>query len=154
MRLLRLAIIFFVVLKYGLDEFLTGHERFLAARLMARALTFWRDTSAPLAVRLRLALEDSGPIFVKFGQMLSSAPTCFRPRSRGSSPSSRTECRHFVRTQAPRGPRPPRPQAVGAGVQGSSNAPVASASVAQVHFAALPDGRPVAVKVLRPNVAR
>src|SRR5262250_1286331 len=72
MRLLRLARIWLVALKYGLDEFLTGHERFRAVRPIARALTFWRDTSAPRAVRLRLALEDLGPIFVKFGQMLST----------------------------------------------------------------------------------
>jgi ubiquinone biosynthesis protein len=72
MRLLRLAKIVRVALKYGLDEFLTGHERFRAVRPLARALTFWRDTSSPRAVRLRLALQDLGPIFVKFGQMLST----------------------------------------------------------------------------------
>jgi ubiquinone biosynthesis protein len=72
MRLTRLAIIVFVALKYGLDEFLTGHERFRAVRPLARALTFWRDTSAPAGQRLRLALENLGPIFVKFGQMLST----------------------------------------------------------------------------------
>ena len=72
MRLLRLAKIWLVSLKYGLDEFLTGHERFRAVRPLARALTFWRDTSAPRAARLRQALEDLGPIFVKFGQMLST----------------------------------------------------------------------------------
>jgi ubiquinone biosynthesis protein len=42
-----------LALKYGLDEFLTGHERFRAVRPLARALTFWRDTSAPRAERLR-----------------------------------------------------------------------------------------------------
>ncbi len=72
MRLTRLAIIVVVALKYGLDEFLTGHERFRAVRPAARALTFWRDTSAPRGERLRLALEELGPIFVKFGQMLST----------------------------------------------------------------------------------
>src|SRR6188472_4770992 len=72
MRLTRLARIQYFALKYGLDEFLTGHERFRAVRPAARALTFWRDTSAPSAVRLRLALEELGPIFVKFGQMLST----------------------------------------------------------------------------------
>src|SRR5262250_1133326 len=72
MRLLRLARIWLVALKYGLDEFLTGHERFRAVRPIARALTFWRDTSAPRAVRLRLALEALGPIFVKFGQAVST----------------------------------------------------------------------------------
>src|SRR5512144_623696 len=72
MRLTRLAKIVWIALKHGLDEFLTGHERFRAVRPLARALTFWRDTSAPRAVRLRLALQDLGPIFVKFGQMLST----------------------------------------------------------------------------------
>ena len=69
---MRLARIQYVALKYGLDEFLTGHERFRAVRPVARALTFWRDTSAPRGERLRLALQDLGPIFVKFGQVLST----------------------------------------------------------------------------------
>src|SRR6266446_4373636 len=67
MRLLRFAKILYVALKHGLDEFLLGHERFRWLRPAAHALTFWRDTSAPRAERLRLALQDLGPIFVKFG---------------------------------------------------------------------------------------
>src|SRR6266852_8648969 len=72
MRLFRLVKILRVALKYGLDEFLLGHERFCWLRPAARAVTFWRDLSAPRAQRLRLALQDLGPIFVKFGQMLST----------------------------------------------------------------------------------
>ena len=72
MHLLRLAKILRVALKYGLDEFLLGHERFRWMRPTVRVLTFWRNVSAPRAVRLRLALQDLGPIFVKFGQMLST----------------------------------------------------------------------------------
>src|SRR5512132_4034875 len=72
MRWFRLAKIWFIALKYGLDEFLLGHERFRWLRPTARALTFWRDTSSPRAERLRLALQDLGPIFVKFGQVLST----------------------------------------------------------------------------------
>src|ERR1700730_17429444 len=71
MRLCRLVKILRVALKYGLDEFLLGHERFHWLRPTARAVTFWRDLSAPRAQRLRLALQELGPIFVKFGQMLS-----------------------------------------------------------------------------------
>ena len=155
MRLLRLAKIVRVALKYGLDEFLTGHERFRAVRPLARALTFWRDTSAPRAVRLRLALEDLGPIFVKFGQMLSTRRDLLAAR-------------HRRRAREAAGPRAAVP--VGAGASRRSIAstasrstqvfrtfdrtPIASASVAQVHFAELPDGTPVAVKVLRPNIAQ
>src|SRR5438067_13620582 len=72
MRWVRLAKIWLIALKYGLDEFLLGHERFAWLRPTVRALTFWRDLSAPRAERLRLALEALGPIFVKFGQMLST----------------------------------------------------------------------------------
>src|SRR5689334_16821091 len=72
MRSFRLVKIVFVALKYGLDEFLLGHERFRWLRPTARALTFWREVPAPPVVRLRLALQDLGPIFVKFGQVLST----------------------------------------------------------------------------------
>src|SRR4030088_1622065 len=72
MRLFRLVKMLLVALKYGLDEFLLGHERFHWLRPTARAVTFWRDLSAPRAQRLRLALQELGPIFVKFGQMLST----------------------------------------------------------------------------------
>ena len=72
MRLLRLARIVTVALKHGLDDFLLGHERSRWLRPIVHGVLFWRDLSAPRAVRLRLALEDLGPIFVKFGQMLST----------------------------------------------------------------------------------
>jgi ubiquinone biosynthesis protein len=71
-RILRLLKILRVSLRFGLDEFLLGHERVRALRAMVSALLFWRDLSAPRAVRLRLALETLGPIFVKFGQVLST----------------------------------------------------------------------------------
>jgi ubiquinone biosynthesis protein len=152
MRLLRLAIIVLVVLKYGLDELLTGHERFRAIRPMARALTFWRDTSAPRAGRLRLALEDLGPIFVKFGQMLSTrrdlipldiADELAKLQDRVPPFSSDEVIATLTRVYG-------RP--VEEVFKSFDRAPVASASVAQVHFAVLPDGTEVAVKVLRPNI--
>src|SRR5438552_2869843 len=72
MRITRLARIVVVALKHGLDEFALGHERTRALRPIVNACLFWRDLSSPRAVRLRQALEDLGPIFVKFGQMLST----------------------------------------------------------------------------------
>jgi len=154
MRLLRLAKIWLVSLKYGLDEFLTGHERFRAVRPLARALTFWRDTSAPRAVRLRLALEDLGPIFVKFGQMLSTrrdlipldiADELARLQDRVPPFSSDEVMATLARVYG---------KPVNEVFKSFDREPVASASVAQVHFAELPDGTEVAVKVLRPNIAQ
>ncbi|MEQ1915026.1 MAG: ubiquinone biosynthesis regulatory protein kinase UbiB, partial [Sideroxydans sp.] len=106
----------------------------------------------PRAVRLRLALETLGPIFVKFGQLLSTR--------RDLIPTDIADELAKLQDQVPPFPSA---QAVAlletaygkrlAEVFASFYAtPVASASVAQVHFAVLPDGREVAVKVLRPGI--
>ena len=72
MRLSRLLRILHVSQRYGLDEFLLGHERVRWLRPFIDRVAFWRDLRSPRAVRLRLALESLGPIFVKFGQVLST----------------------------------------------------------------------------------
>ncbi|MFI4952564.1 MAG: AarF/UbiB family protein, partial [Burkholderiales bacterium] len=153
MRWLRLVKILRVALKYGLDEFLLGHERFRWLRPTARAVTFWRNVSAPRAERLRLALQDLGPIFVKFGQALSTR--------RDLLPTDIADELAKLQDQVPPFPSDeviatltrvyakPVEQVFGS----FDRAPVASASVAQVHLAELPDGTPAAVKILRPDIA-
>jgi len=152
MRLTRLAIIVVVALKYGLDEFLTGHERFRAVRPLARALTFWRDTSAPRAERLRLALVALGPIFVKFGQMLSTRRDLLPPdiADELAKLQDRVPPFPFAEVESTLTRRYGKP--VHEVFRAFDETPIASASVAQVHFAELPDGTPVAVKVLRPRI--
>jgi ubiquinone biosynthesis protein len=153
MRWLRLAKIWWIALKYGLDEFLLGHERFRWLRPTVRALTFWRDLAAPRGVRLRLALEDLGPIFVKFGQMLSTRRDLIPPDIADELAKLQDRVPPFAAEQVAaileRVYRKPVTQVF----KTFEREPVASASVAQVHLAELPDGTPAAVKVLRPNVA-
>src|SRR5258706_1681219 len=72
MHLLRLLKIIGVSFRYGLDEFFLGHARVRGLRAVVGALLFWRVLAEPRAVRLRRALEALGPIFVKFGQLLST----------------------------------------------------------------------------------
>src|SRR4249920_2975290 len=72
MHLFRLLKILSVSVRYGLDEFFLGHERVSGLRVLMSAAFFWRALDAPRAVRLRQALEALGPIFVKFGQVLST----------------------------------------------------------------------------------
>src|SRR5262245_22201423 len=153
MRLTRLAIIVVVALKYGLDEFLTGHERFRAVRPLARALTFWRDTSAPRAERLRLALQDLGPISVKFGQMLSTRRDLLPPDIADELAKLQDRVPPFPSEQVIKTLERLYGKPVDAVFKAFDRTPVASASVAQVHLAELPDGTPVAVKVLRPDIA-
>ena len=153
MRWVRLVKIWLVALKYGLDEFLLGHERFRWLRPAARAVTFWRDTSAPRAVRLRLALEALGPIFVKFGQVLSTRRDLLPADIADELAKLQDRVPPFptaeVLATLSRVYRRPAEQIF----KSFEREPVASASVAQVHLAELPDGTPAAVKVLRPNVA-
>jgi ubiquinone biosynthesis protein len=72
MRILRLVRIATVATRFGLDDFLLSHERLRPMRPWVNRILFWRDLREPRAVRLRMALEALGPIFVKFGQMLST----------------------------------------------------------------------------------
>ena len=154
MRFFRLLNIIFVVLRFGLDEFLLAHERTSWLRRPLNLLLFFRNTSRPRAERLRLALERLGPIFVKFGQMLSTR--------RDLIP---TDIADELAKLQDRVPPFPSAQAVALleAAYGKplhdvfaefDEIPVASASVAQVHFATLPDGRKAAVKILRPGISR
>jgi ubiquinone biosynthesis protein len=154
MRVFRLLKILLVAFRFGLDEFLLGHERVRALRVLVRRLSFWRRLREPRAVRLRLALENLGPIFVKFGQLLSTrrdllpadiADELAKLQDRVPPFDSRLVVATLERVYG-------RPLAqVFAGFELK---PVASASVAQVHLAQLPDGTEAAVKILRPGIAR
>ncbi len=157
MRFLRLARITYVVWRHGLDEIAaTGAAATLGTRsslALARLLRLGRRLNSPRGERLREALESLGPIFVKFGQVLSTR--------RDLLPADVAD--ELARLQD-RVPPFPGEMAIAeierglgrplADVYAEFDAtPVASASIAQVHFARLHDGRPVAVKVLRPGMA-
>jgi ubiquinone biosynthesis protein len=153
MLLLRLLKILAVSVRYGLDEFLPGHERAAGLRALLRAVFFWRTLDQPRAVRLRQALEALGPIFVKFGQILSTRRDLLPPdiadelaKLQDSVPPFATE---QVIATLKRVYRRPVEEVFG----NFEREPVASASVAQVHLGRLPDGTEVAVKVLRPGIA-
>ena len=72
MRIARLVRIHMVAMRFGLDEFVLGHQRVRGLRPLVNRVLFWRDLSQPRGVRLREALQALGPLFVKFGQMLST----------------------------------------------------------------------------------
>jgi len=154
MRLLRLLLIVWIAFRFGLDEFLLGHERFRVVRVLVRRLSFWRRLDQPRALRLRLALETLGPIFVKFGQVLSTrrdllpadiADELAKLQDRVPAFDSELVVATLERVYGK-----PMPQVFAS----FDLKPIASASVAQVHLARLPNGTQAAVKVLRPGVGR
>lgn len=141
-----------VALRYGLDEIaLSGPSASPRLRALS-GLLFGRDISAPRGERLRRALEELGPIFVKLGQVLSTrrdllpadiADQLALLQDRVPPFSSDLAIEEITRAL---GQHPDQ-------LFGSfEREPVASASIAQVHFATLKDGTEVAVKVLRPGV--
>jgi len=152
MRILRLLKIFFVVLRFGLDEFLLAHERTRWLKTPLNLILFFRNTSAPRAVRLRLALESLGPIFVKFGQMLSTRRDLIPTDLADELAKLQDQVPPFPSAQAVALLESLYKKKLSAVFQSFDETPVASASVAQVHFAVLPDGREVAVKILRPGI--
>ena len=157
MVLFRLLKIVSVALRFGLDEYLRGHGRVGGLHTTLRILLFWRAFSAPRAARLRQALEALGPIFVKFGQILSTR--------RDLLPEDIATELAKLQDQVPPFPGD-EAVAVIERAQGTNGKPVselfctfdrvahASASVAQVHLAVLHDGREAAVKILRPGIAQ
>ncbi len=152
MRLFRLFRIVWVSLRFGLDEFLLGHDRFRLAHMLVRGLLFWRPISQPRAVRLRLALEALGPIFVKFGQMLSTRRDLMPPDIADELAKLQDKVPPFASSAVLATLAKAYGKPVHDVFREFDETPIASASVAQVHFAVLPDGREAAVKVLRPGI--
>ncbi|MDE2345577.1 MAG: ubiquinone biosynthesis regulatory protein kinase UbiB [Gammaproteobacteria bacterium] len=151
MRLMRIN---FVLARHGLDEIILTAHIFRPIRFLIYLSPFYwlRRRDAPRGERIRRALEDLGPIFVKFGQMLSTR--------RDLLPHDVADQLAKLQDQVP--PFPGREarsiieQVLGKPVaelfREFSETPLASASIAQVHAARLPDGREVVIKVLRPGV--
>ena len=145
-----------VLLRYRLDDLLDGTpaERWL--RLMR---PFVPRASREVATqsrgaRLRLALQELGPIFVKFGQILSTRRDLVPPDIAEELTLLQDRVAPFDGVQA----RALVEAALGRGITDAYAAfdttPLASASIAQVHAATLHDGREVVVKVLRPDIGR
>ena len=155
MRLFRLAKILSVSSRFGLDEMILEHEPSGRLAALSRIFHFWRRFDKPRSERLRLALEALGPIFVKFGQVLSTR--------RDLLPLDIADELAKLQDRVPPFPPEQALQQIEAAYGRPANevfaefdpVPVASASVAQVHFARLrPEdgGHEVAVKILRPNM--
>jgi ubiquinone biosynthesis protein len=152
MRFFRLLKIIFIVLRFGLDEFLLAHERTSWLLRPLNWILFFRDVSRPRAVRLRLALEALGPIFVKFGQLLSTRRDLIPTDIADELAKLQDQVPPFPSAQAVALLEKAYGKPLSEVFTSFDETPIASASVAQVHFAVLPNGHEVAVKILRPGI--
>ena len=155
-RLLRGIYIVFIVLRYGLDELVLTSFQKPGLRLLALVVSVGRDLSAPRGQRLREALERLGPIFVKFGQVLSTRRDLLPPDIANELAKLQDRVPPFASDVAVGIVERAFGRTLNDIFVSFERKPVASASIAQVHFAVVKDRngteREVAVKVLRPGM--
>jgi ubiquinone biosynthesis protein len=145
-----------IIARYRLDVFLPADNKYRPLKLLLRAHpAYWRHRPIQSdAIRLRLALEALGPIFIKFGQILAT-------RRDFLSDAVAQELNKLLDQVPPFDGKIAIQMIEDAYGKPLSDlfahfeiTPLASASVAQVHGAQLPDGTPVVVKVLRPDIKK
>src|SRR6516164_9490651 len=146
-----------VLLRHGLDDFVRATHLYRPLRLLvllSPGIWLARRARAGRGERLRLALTELGPIFVKFGQALSTR--------RDLLPADIADELAKLQDQVPPFPgalaKKTIEKAYGFSLSEAfiefSTIPLASASIAQVHAAKLADGKEVIIKVLRPHVQK
>lgn len=150
--IIRMIAIHRVLVRYGLDDLIKRTHLLRPLRFLFYLSPRRRDSSAPLGERIRLALEDLGPIFVKFGQAISTRRDLLPPDIADELAKLQDKVPPFPAEQA---------IAIINGAYGKSvddvferfdKKPFAAASIAQIHTAKLKAGHEVIVKILRPGV--
>ncbi|EMQ2083504.1 TPA: ubiquinone biosynthesis regulatory protein kinase UbiB [Yersinia enterocolitica] len=154
-ELRRLYLIIRVFLSYGLDELIPNIRLTLPLRV-GRHLFFWlpnRHKDKPLGERLRLALQDLGPVWIKFGQMMSTRRDLFPPAIADQLALLQDRVAPFDGALA----RKHIEIAMGGPLEtwfdDFEQEALASASIAQVHTARLKEnGQEIVLKVIRPDI--
>jgi len=146
-----------ILARYRLDDLLQATHLYRPMRLL-RILAPWTIKAGmadkPRGERLRLALSEMGPVFVKFGQIVSTR--------RDLVPPDIADELALLQDQVPPFPGEQAVSIIESALQKPlaelfrhfDPEPLASASIAQVHAATLPDGREVVAKVVRPGIRR
>jgi len=153
-QILRLLHINYVLARHGLDDIIFAIHLFRPFRFLIYLMPWnWiARNRAPRGQRVREALEDLGPIFIKFGQMLSTRKDLLPDDVAEELTALQDNVPPFSGAKA----QQLIEKAYGVGVEeyfDEFNAePLASASIAQVHTAKLKDGKKIVIKVLRPNI--
>jgi len=151
---LRLIYINAVLIRHGLDEIILTTPLLRPVRFLLYILPWnWvRRKRAPRAIRLRRALEDLGPIFVKFGQIISTRRDLVPEDIADELANLQDQVPPFPGAEARAIIERALHRPVGELFADFDEKPLASASIAQVHSARLNDGREVVVKVVRPGI--
>ncbi|WP_305856935.1 ubiquinone biosynthesis regulatory protein kinase UbiB [Balneatrix alpica] len=154
-RLLRFFTIIRVIAQYRLDEFFALPNMPWLLRLGLWLLPWrWYRNHQPRGERLRQALEQLGPVFVKFGQVLSTRRDLLPADIANELQKLQDRVPPFAGEQARQLIEKSLGQSIAQVFSQFEITPLASASVAQVHSATLHSGEQVVVKVIRPGIAK
>lgn len=155
-QLIRLITINWIFLRHGLDEVIFTLHLFRPIEFVYKLFpwNWFRKHEASRAARLRMALEDLGPIFIKFGQMLSTRRDLLTPELAVELSKLQDRVPQFSNEESRRIIEKSLGRPVEQLFAKFEAEPMASASIAQVHAATLHDGREMVVKVVRPNIEK
>jgi ubiquinone biosynthesis protein len=151
---MRLLYISWTLMRHGLDDLILATHLFRPLRFL-RWIMWWRllhDKEVGRGVRIRRTLEDLGPIFVKFGQILSTRRDLLPDDLAEELTKLQDRVPPFPGSEAVAIIEKAYGQPLSAVFAEFDEVPLASASIAQVHTATLLDGTRVVVKVVRPNI--
>ncbi len=152
-QITRVAHIYWILCYYDLDQYVFWVPMLKPYRFL-HYLNIWRfkNSHKNLGLRIRLALQAMGPIFIKFGQTLSTRYDLFPPFIIEELAKLQDKVPPFATKEA----KSIIELALGASIatlfKDFASTPLAAASVAQVHTAELHNGDQVIVKILRPNI--
>jgi ubiquinone biosynthesis protein len=150
--LFRMLAIQRVLVKYGLDDIIKETHLWRPLRFLFYMAPRRGSRDAPVGERIRLALEELGPIFVKFGQAISTRRDLLPPDIADELAKLQDAVPPFPAEQAIAIVEGAYGESVSSVFERFDEEPLAAASIAQVHTARLKAGSEVIVKVLRPGV--
>lgn len=155
-RIKRLIYINWILARYGVDDLVLSTGWFGALHYLRYCNPWnWRpQRKTTRAIRLRLALETLGPIFVKFGQALSTRRDLLPDDIADELAKLQDQVHFFDSRIAINLIEQAFDQPIALIFQQFDQLPLAAASIAQVHTAELHDGRKVIVKILRPDIEK
>ncbi|PID66728.1 MAG: ubiquinone biosynthesis regulatory protein kinase UbiB [Gammaproteobacteria bacterium] len=152
----RFFVVWHTLVKYGIEQLIPRTRLSFVVTFLTYLMpvAWFRQLDEPVEVRIRKVLEELGPVYVKFGQAISTRPDLLPPEIAGELAKLQDEVPPFPYEEAVKIIEKSLKKPIRAAFAEFDNTVLASASIAQVHTATLHSGEKVVVKVVRPNIDR